>query len=333
MIEVSAGIIRRKDGRILACQRGEGRHNAHLWEFPGGKREPGETAASCLARELMEELSLPVQNIREVCVREAEGIRFTFLSGETDSIPVPTEHEALDFFDPRAFLSLPFCPADTQVAQNLAMMEKPVTHFLWDFDGTLADTYPQIVRFLSAACGEYGIHEEETELLRLVKESMPFAIQTLSERHGIRPGSLHAALEQQERSHYDPLKVPPMSGITDVIPALGGKHYLVTHRNAVALESIDAWGLGSFFCGHMLRGDEGFVRKPCPDGILRLLKDQHIPPEAAIMIGDRPLDVQAGKAAGILTCLLDPENRFPDEPTDFRVTHASMLKQLLQPEW
>lgn len=51
MIHVSAGIIRRGD-LILAAQRGEGRMNAHLWEFPGGKQEPGEDAVSCLIREL-----------------------------------------------------------------------------------------------------------------------------------------------------------------------------------------------------------------------------------------------------------------------------------------
>ena len=60
MIEVSAGIVYDREGRILICQRGEGRNNAHLWEFPGGKREAGESAADCLVRELMEELQLPV---------------------------------------------------------------------------------------------------------------------------------------------------------------------------------------------------------------------------------------------------------------------------------
>ena len=50
MIEVAAGIIRRADGRVLICRRGEGRHHAHLWEFPGGKLEAGESAEVCLAR-------------------------------------------------------------------------------------------------------------------------------------------------------------------------------------------------------------------------------------------------------------------------------------------
>ena len=39
MLEVSAGIVFDREGRILICKRGEGRKNAHLWEFPGGKRE------------------------------------------------------------------------------------------------------------------------------------------------------------------------------------------------------------------------------------------------------------------------------------------------------
>ena len=65
MIEVSAGVIYDEGGRILLCQRGEGRANAHLWEFPGGKREAGESAEDCLVRELMEELNLPVTDVQE----------------------------------------------------------------------------------------------------------------------------------------------------------------------------------------------------------------------------------------------------------------------------
>lgn len=51
-MRVSAGIIFDRQGKILICQRGEGRKNALLWEFPGGKQEPGETAEACLTREL-----------------------------------------------------------------------------------------------------------------------------------------------------------------------------------------------------------------------------------------------------------------------------------------
>jgi 8-oxo-dGTP diphosphatase len=48
------------DGRVLICQRPEGKALAGLWEFPGGKVEPGETPEACLIRELDEELGIRV---------------------------------------------------------------------------------------------------------------------------------------------------------------------------------------------------------------------------------------------------------------------------------
>jgi mutator protein MutT len=56
-IEVAAGVIRDEVGRYLITRRRQGTHLEGLWEFPGGKREPGETLEGCLRRELREELS------------------------------------------------------------------------------------------------------------------------------------------------------------------------------------------------------------------------------------------------------------------------------------
>lgn len=58
LIEVVAGVITDARGRILLARRTEGRDLAGLWEFPGGKREPGETPEEALARELHEELGI-----------------------------------------------------------------------------------------------------------------------------------------------------------------------------------------------------------------------------------------------------------------------------------
>jgi 8-oxo-dGTP diphosphatase len=59
MIEVAAGIVTR-DGKVLITQRRVGDHLGGLWEFAGGKRNPGESYADCLRRELMEELGIEV---------------------------------------------------------------------------------------------------------------------------------------------------------------------------------------------------------------------------------------------------------------------------------
>ncbi len=58
MLLVAAVALIDRDGRVLLAQRPEGKSMAGLWEFPGGKIEPGETPESALIRELQEELAI-----------------------------------------------------------------------------------------------------------------------------------------------------------------------------------------------------------------------------------------------------------------------------------
>ena len=58
MLLVSAVALIDHDGRVLLAQRPEGKSMARLWEFPGGKIEPGETPETALIRELEEELGI-----------------------------------------------------------------------------------------------------------------------------------------------------------------------------------------------------------------------------------------------------------------------------------
>ena len=58
-IHVCAAVIR-NNGRILLCTRPDGKHLEGLWEFPGGKADPGESDEQCLKREIREELSIDI---------------------------------------------------------------------------------------------------------------------------------------------------------------------------------------------------------------------------------------------------------------------------------
>jgi 8-oxo-dGTP diphosphatase len=73
-VDVSAAAIV-KDGRFLVARRSLGQNHAGMWEFPGGKCEPGETIVECLRREVLEELSL------EIDVRDRIGIWLPRLEG------------------------------------------------------------------------------------------------------------------------------------------------------------------------------------------------------------------------------------------------------------
>jgi 8-oxo-dGTP diphosphatase len=61
LILVAACALIDPDGRVLIAQRPAGKSMAGLWEFPGGKAEPGERLEQCLIRELGEELGIVVQ--------------------------------------------------------------------------------------------------------------------------------------------------------------------------------------------------------------------------------------------------------------------------------
>lgn len=77
MVLVIACALVDVDGRVLICQRPEGKPLAGLWEFPGGKVEPGEIPEEALIRELHEELGILV---REPCLAP-----LTFASHRYDS--------------------------------------------------------------------------------------------------------------------------------------------------------------------------------------------------------------------------------------------------------
>ena len=331
MIRVSAGLIANADGRILIAQRGYGSY-AGCWEFPGGKRETGESAEQCLQRELQEELRLPVRNAHTVLSCESDGILFDFVRAETAEEPVLTEHRAAAWALPREMLGYRFSPADETVARRLALSSPALTCFFWDFDGTLADSYPATAALFMEAAGRFGIHVEDSRALQLMKHSLGFCIRTYAAENGVDAGKLEAAFREAE-GKLPADTFPLMAGMREaleVIRSRGGHHYLLTHRGKDAWSSLRAAGVADLFEGGVT-AEDGFPRKPAPDSVSHLIRLSGAKPEACVMIGDRPIDVQAGENAGALGCLYDPEGWFP-EAVGLVCREAEKLPELLMPD-
>jgi len=116
---VAAAALVDGDGRVLICRRPQGKALAGLWEFPGGKVEPGESPEACLIRELREELDIEVA---QACLAP-----FVFASHAYDSFHLlmplflcrrwngvvrPLEHEAITWVKPSQMSDYPMPPAD-----------------------------------------------------------------------------------------------------------------------------------------------------------------------------------------------------------------------------
>jgi 8-oxo-dGTP diphosphatase len=114
-IVVTAAIIER-DGRFLMARRLKGTHLEGLWEFPGGKIEPGESLEACLARELDEELGVPcrVGRLRLATTHEYPGrrVELHFFDCEIDGEPRPLLGQELRWVSANELASLPLPEAD-----------------------------------------------------------------------------------------------------------------------------------------------------------------------------------------------------------------------------
>lgn len=128
MLKVAAAIIR-KEGKILICQRDAGGNCAFLWEFPGGKLESGESEEDCLIRECEEELGIriiPQSVFAETTFQYPDRrIAFTFFDAVIESGELtPRVHRQVRWVAPEELPEYDFCPADIEIAQKLADMNR-----------------------------------------------------------------------------------------------------------------------------------------------------------------------------------------------------------------
>ena len=124
MKEVSAGLVM-YDGKLLIAQRKKGKSLEYKWEFPGGKREAGESLEECLQRELQEELHLDVKVGNFFMESRYEYPDFSislnafWCQAQTDKIDYMDSHEQIKWINPLNIEEYDFAPADKPILEKL----------------------------------------------------------------------------------------------------------------------------------------------------------------------------------------------------------------------
>lgn len=124
MVEVVAALIW-KNGKFMICRRPAHKARGLLWEFVGGKVEPGETKEQALVRECREELAVTVavQDEFMSLVHEYPDITIhltVFNASIAEGVPQLLEHNDVRWIPPKEIKNYDFCPADNKILEKIA---------------------------------------------------------------------------------------------------------------------------------------------------------------------------------------------------------------------
>lgn len=192
---------------------------------------------------------------------------------------------------------------------------RDIQHFIWDFDGTLFDTYPVIIGNLRAALQEYGRDLDPVKAMELMLITIPTARDYYADLYGIDRQELDAAYQRHHKESVETMKSAPMENVEKVLAAIcdSGRHnYIFTHRKVVETHKyLEKYGLSRYFREVVGPETPCFAWKPAPDAVLYLMDRYGMRAEDTVMIGDRDCDLASGRNAGVgsvhLICPIWPE--------------------------
>jgi phosphoglycolate phosphatase len=206
---------------------------------------------------------------------------------------------------------------------------------VFDLDGTLADTLPDLAAAANFACRRLGLPEHSPEAIRgmigggerkLIQRLVGPAAQDRVE------DCLKLYLDHYTRHNGELTRLYP--GVTDTLARLAGRNLAVLSNKLQRLtqQALEAIDLARFFVA-IRGGGEGIPLKPAPDHLLALTADLGVKPARTLMVGDKPADIRAGQGAGACTAAVtygygDPDSLRAASP-DFLLQQFSQLPDIL----
>jgi phosphoglycolate phosphatase len=206
---------------------------------------------------------------------------------------------------------------------------------VFDLDGTLADTLMDLTAAANYACHSLGLPVHLPSAIRgMIGGGERKLIERLvgPEHQDKVEECLQLYLDYYTRHNGESTHVYP--GVVTTLEHLSGKRLAVLSNKLWRLtqQALQAAGIARFFMA-IRGGGEGIPLKPAPDQLLALIADMGMKPGRTLMVGDKPADVQAGRAAGAFTAAVtygygDPDSITAASP-DFVLQRFSQLPYIL----
>ena len=191
---------------------------------------------------------------------------------------------------------------------------KPIHAYIWDLDGTLLDSYDVILDSLQETMTHYG-HTYDREYLRkyVILHSVHQFILEFAEKERLQFEMVYQYYTTLQDAGNDKVKLIKNAKQTlQLLKGKGVRNYVYTHKDHTAKQVLEDLGIAEYI-SYTITSDDGFAKKPDPEGIRYLLDKFKLNPEYCTYVGDRCLDEEAGKKAGI-KCILFLDGDSPVTP-------------------
>lgn len=201
--------------------------------------------------------------------------------------------------------------------------------YLFDIDGTLVDSAPDICGAQSEVLVAAGSSRPSFEFLRSY-----VGLELRAVFRAMIPGISDAEIEKlsdeysrnyRGRKHASTRLYP---GVAEALPALGGRKSTATTKSTAGTRLVlEHFGLLPYF--DHVQGSDGMRCKPAPDVVLAAMTGLSANPEECLLVGDSPADMEAGRTAGVKICAVtygygDPAELAKWRP-DYRVSDLREL--------
>ncbi|WP_414841619.1 HAD-IA family hydrolase [Enterococcus saccharolyticus] len=199
--------------------------------------------------------------------------------------------------------------------------------YIWDFDGTLYDSYPVILDGFMATLNDYGIQADRREIYQILKEKSSASV---AEKYQLDFDEFTKVYKKHEANDPRiPISYPGTKEVLAAIVANGKKNYILTHRLVESTqELLEREGM-LHLVEEIVGPENNFPRKPNPAALNYLVDKYQMNPNKTVMIGDRTMDVDAGKNAGVQSIFYDLEELLEDVAADYTVRSVEEMTQFI----